>query len=483
MKIRITIFLFFSVFACAKAQIVDTGYHDIRLPYFIKNDTVIQKHYVYDTTFSHTTVYDTNVVQVTVLDSTHSTLNVRYDKPKYDYTLYAEYFRDKVDFYEGQGDWDTQTLELVMDSLRKVRHHKVNFCTARGKWAVIRNIELPLEQSNGQYVFDGCGMDFVLAPGISGFVRTPETNYQANYRIGETFHFKNFTFRGGGIGVDLGASYLSTIRECKFYGQSDISLKLSFALGTLVEGCEFAGFQNWALSVQNGEWDGAGVTNSQSNHTIVRRCRFYCGQGSDIAAAVLNSSGVRFEDCIIEGEDPNHAIYFDSDLSSPVKYFEVKNLHLENKPKKSAFLLQSQGGNMVFDGIFMQHPAKLFHLAGPKTQTLRISNFPWVPEGTSNIMDNTASKYVSVEGSHLAFSSKDVWGGERPYYFDMKGSDQFTGKVWGKKQFYNGIIVNQSLDVPTYLTNAFNQKLGFGIENGERKLYWLYDNKTAKTTH
>lgn len=188
---------------------------------------------------------------------------------------------------------------------------------------------------------------------------SPNDNGDANTMVDLRCTFKNLVLKGttSQIGIDIGPSYGAyyqnilgeTLGEC---------IHLRFALRTTIDNC-YSTNSVIGWIADRGNWPGASNSNSQSNHTTFRSCRYF-GSG-DVAFKIVAASGVVVEDCIIEGFQVRAGIDFDGQSSTVVKDFTVRNTHFEctNGATEAFIKVRMANGIVTIDKVFGQYAAIL----------------------------------------------------------------------------------------------------------------------------
>ena len=256
-----------------------------------------------------------------------------------------------------------------------------------GDYYIKGSLELP--RNNGLLIIEGNGSNLYQSAEVPVFTSMPKDKKEAMVFTHSRFDIRNFgTINGGSKGVELGASLNTIIHNIGFKSQSEAAVDLVFCLmcevsNVTVTHCEKDGIVlRTGTNVETGEqeWPGAGVNNSQCNHTVLRACRIYAGKGSDTGIKVLQSSGVRVEDCIVEGHDNKRAVYYSAKKCTTAKLFTMKNFHLENNPTEGGICLYSWGTICEVDGFFLQKARS----TAPTIWMMRNGNYifkniPWWP--------------------------------------------------------------------------------------------------------
>lgn len=188
---------------------------------------------------------------------------------------------------------------------------------------------------------------------------SPNDNSDANIMIDLRCTFRNLVLKGTTtqIGIDIGPTYGAyyqnilgeTLGEC---------IHLRFALRTTIDNC-FATNCVSGWIADRGNWVGATNSNSQSNHTTFKSCRYF-GSG-DVAFGIYAASGCVVEDCIIEGFSCRVGIDFNGQSSTVVKDFTVRNTHFEctNGATESFIKVRMLGGIVTIDKSFGQYASIL----------------------------------------------------------------------------------------------------------------------------
>jgi hypothetical protein len=160
------------------------------------------------------------------------------------------------------------------------------------------------------------------------------------------------------------------------------SIHLRFALRTTIDNC-FATNCVSGWIVDKGNWSGASNSNSQSNHTTIKSCRYF-GNGN-VAIGIYAASGCVIEDCIIEGTSVRVGIDVDGNSSTVVKDITIRNTHFEcvSGATEAFIKIRLGGGIATIDKVFGQYASILID-AGATSGYLNVvlSNVPyWVFKG------------------------------------------------------------------------------------------------------
>ena len=254
---------------------------------------------------------------------------------------------------------------------------------AKGGTYYVGNKSILIEKYSKYFQIDG-GYSKLISTGTTPiFSRlSPNDNADANTMVELRCTFKNLVLKGTStqIGIDIGPSYGAyyqsilgeTLGEC---------IHLRFALRTTVDNC-FATNCNVGWIADRGNWTGSSNSNSQSNHTTFRSCRYF-GAG-DAGFKIYAASGVVVEDCIIEGTSVRAGIDFDGQGSTVVKDFTVRNTHFEcaNGATEAFIKVRMHSGIITIDKVFGQYASILADIGATIGYvTTEISHVSyWVPK-------------------------------------------------------------------------------------------------------
>lgn len=254
---------------------------------------------------------------------------------------------------------------------------------AKGGTYYIGPKSIKIEKYSKYFQIDGSYAKLVGTGTDPIFGRTsPNDNSDANVMVDLRCTFRNLVLKGSNsqIGIDIGPSYGAyyqnilgeTLKEC---------IHLRFALRTTVDNC-FATNCISGWIADRGNWPGSSNSNSQSNHTTFRSCRYF-GSG-DVAFGVYAASGCVIEDCIIEGLSCRAGIDFNGQGSTVVKDFTVRNTHFEcsNGATEAFIKVRMLGGLVTIDKVFGQYATILADIGATGGYvTAKISQVSyWLPK-------------------------------------------------------------------------------------------------------
>lgn len=346
------------------------------------------------------------------------------------------------DFYHQKDgkDW-SKAINKAMVKLDSIGHGSLEFTGTRN-YTIDAPLELPKYHKSGKrlIVLNGNGCSIIASDTFMVFHRIPSNQKEALDKYMSTrFVFNDFNFIGGKVAIDLGASYSSSINRCNFQNQTLSAIDIQFGLNTSIEQCNSIGGAKYHFVLRCGEaWGGNGV-NSQSNHSVIEKCRVYAGKDTKICYKVVGSSGCVIRDCISEGQHtPDYSIYFDYQKSTTVRLFKVENLHLEHTPQKAGIYVRNTGVATI-DGVFYQTAKEEYPLvyAASRCDQISLLNVPHYVGGTVLFqeggndgacwsLENCSKEFYDAANWRIVF--KDEVKKKLPYYFRGKGYRYQIGK-------------------------------------------------------
>lgn len=219
-------------------------------------------------------------------------------------------------------------------------------------------------------VIDGRGSKLSLGSGSRGFTSAIRNQDHAMVHASYRYRIKDFaTISGGRKAIDLKASLGSIIENLELAGQSEAAIDIRFGLLTRVNNIRVTNPKDKGIVVRQGDWPGATATNSQSNHTVLNQCRIYCSKTTTSAFTVLNSNGVRMQDCVSEGDSADYDVFLsatmDGDESRPatnpvVKSFILSNFHVEHPLRKASIYVNMPAQASVnLDNVYWNGPQEV----------------------------------------------------------------------------------------------------------------------------
>ena len=338
--------------------------------------------------------------------------------------------QDEILVIDPENDLDEVLIkkgEDVFDRFREISQmtkiKKINF--EPGDYIISKSLELPRTKTGGLIIINGQGANLKAKAGVEVFRSIPKDQSQAMIWNKTRYLIENFgSIQGGSRGVFIGSSFNTVIRNIEFIGQSVAAIDLVFCLMSTIENILVTNVGHDGIVLRSAvdsktmknEWPGTSFNNSQCNHSVVRSCRVYNKKGcTGTSFKVLQSTGVRLLDCISEGWENEHAVFFDAEKCTTAKFFSIENFHLEHMPTNGALVFRSNGSIVNVDGLFLQTGSK----TSPAIWLMNNGNYifkniPWWPEGAW--VKSSNSPYVVIEQSRAAFADfKKNWvNAEKP---------------------------------------------------------------------
>lgn len=271
----------------------------------------------------------------------------------------------------------------------------------------------------------GYGAILKTTAGITILKRIPTDQTDAGVLVSAAVIIEGLTFAGtsavDSMGLYLGATYASSIKDCYFIG-FDNCLKLAFALMTEITNTRFQAANKKHIDVNYGSDWGGGLSTSQSNSTTLRNVRIFASDGSESCVHVESCSGVHLDNVICEGGNPINSIVFDASNSTVVKEFSCRGLHLENTPTNAHIQIKNFAhGTLTFKHIFTQYGAKLVENLGGADLVIVVEDVPWVP---GSLRFAGAAKWIFKTSTALKQITEDP-----TYWTDGVARGVFIGAV------------------------------------------------------
>ena len=112
--------------------------------------------------------------------------------------------------------------------------------------------------------------------------------------------------------------------------------------------------------LDNGDWAGAGLSNAQSNHSLIEQVRVFNRGGNFSAISVIGASGVILRQCVSEGGEPQYHIYWDSKGATVVKDGKIEGVHIESKSTIAGIKAKLASGYITISDVYSQYDNVLF---------------------------------------------------------------------------------------------------------------------------
>ena len=204
--------------------------------------------------------------------------------------------------------------------------------------AVVYSSEGDIVLPSRSLIIDGNMCRLNLGPNSNGFVASVTDQADANTKIERKFIIRNFSkITGGKKAIDLSATFMSRVEDVELVSQTECAIDLRFCLMATAQNLKITLNRYDGIRVRNGDWPGAGVSNSQSNSTTLDRVRIYNGPTANRAFTFQHANSGRMVQCVSEGYGPEYDLWLDASsgtnpvASNPVvKQFSCDGLHVEH---------------------------------------------------------------------------------------------------------------------------------------------------------
>ena len=291
---------------------------------------------------------------------------------------------------------------------------------------------------------NGCRIKAIANGSYTMMRRNIASNYAQSQTMQDTaVKIQDFKFEGLGndIALMVGPSYSSDISNISVSG-CNRAIHCAYTMNCNIHGIETTNCEDSVgvilVDIDPSASYVSGATGA--NHTSISKCRLFGGNSTAIGIAVLGTSGVVIQDCIVEGPGAwLHPIYFDSKDSGPVKYFECKNLHLEIsatgtqnsaaiyvRPKGQATVTSGQG-QVSISSIFGQYGKVLLEIEPVGECFVKVSDINyWLPSASGKYMKVTkinSGDNVRININNSPALPRDIdrnsnyWIGTKPLIF------------------------------------------------------------------
>jgi hypothetical protein len=280
-------------------------------------------------------------------------------------------------------------------------------------------------------IVDDKGCDMILSSDTikAALIREPKDQTEAlNSYQSKAVWFQNFVIhgKGKGIGIKYCAGYGGGVENSYFYSLGT-STRFEFVLMGVVRQCFATNCREYGFVFDNGHWNGAGVTNAQSNHSLFEQDRVFNADGATAAFAILGASGCATRQCISEGGRPKWHYVFKALGSTVVKDNLVDGFHIESPCDSSGAYWETAGGIMRARDLFSQYAMTLIEVRDD-------SQYPHIY--VSDIPYTLATTKFKTSGNNVVWNISDViavpamtdasrWvGGKTPYYWNVYDFNQ-----------------------------------------------------------
>lgn len=287
---------------------------------------------------------------------------------------------------------------------------------------------------------DGHGAKLIVPNGMTGIKRAYASLNEANSGIDTQLRITNVIFESttsGTIAIDVHATYGSRIQGCRFYNFST-AIKCGWMMGTIIDQCYFWE-NNISIDLDWARFTGGSSSASQSNHSIVRDCKFRHSAGQFGAIKATAVSGLVIDHCIFEGVEagPQYEVYFDDNGSTVVKEFTVRGCHIEQKPSTAGIYVRLKDGYANIDTVFSQYDCNLIAFNSEGYGKMIVSNIPYLTSGTKFNNMNTSGrwKFVNPPATFLG-TDATKWVSAIPTYLAIEGWD-----TNGQKAYFQNVTI------------------------------------------
>jgi hypothetical protein len=244
------------------------------------------------------------------------------------------------------------------------------------------------------------GHGFSITSATTIFSRKYASLTAANSGIDMQFRIRNVEFistsNRGADCIDLEANYGARIEGCRFSNFRS-AFKGGWTMGTIIDQCYFWE-NNISIELDYARFTGGSNSASQSNHSIIRDCKFRHSAGQFGAIKATAVSGLVIDHCIFEGVQagPQYEIYFDDNSSTVVKEFTVKGCHIEQVPSVAAVHVRLKDGYANIDTVFSQYDCTLISFDSAAYAKMIVHNVPFLTTNTKFNNINGAGRWFWV---------------------------------------------------------------------------------------
>jgi hypothetical protein len=262
---------------------------------------------------------------------------------------------------------------------------------------------------------------------------------EANAGIDMQLRISNVEFVGNGSNVCIAvqANYGAKIEGCRF-SNFHTAYKGGWTMGTVIEQCYF--WENYiAIDLDYARFSGGSNSASQSNHSIVRDCKFRNSAGDFASIKATAVSGLQVLHCIFEGVQAggDYDIYFDDNSSNVVKEFFSYGNHHEHQAKIAAYYVRLKDGYAQVGGVYSQYDQTLIKFESSAYAKMIVSEIPYLTSGTKFENVNGAGRWEFVNPpATFLITDATKWVGAIPSLTSIHGYD-----TNGQKKYIQGVQV------------------------------------------
>lgn len=284
--------------------------------------------------------------------------------------------------------------------------------TVAGKWRIADNYNR-IKEINGH------GFILTVPSTIDTFiVRTYASLTAANQGIDMQLRITNVDFRGSGrstVCLGIHANYGMKIEGCRFYNFKE-AIYGGWTMGSIVEQCYFWE-NNISINFDYARFTGGSNSASQSNHSVVKDCKFRHSAGQFGAIRAIAVSGLVIDHCIFEGVQagPQYEVFFDDNSSTVVKDFKIQNCHIEQQPSVAGVSIRLKDGFAYVSGVYSQYDCTLIRFESGGYAKCIVQGIPYLTSGTKFENVNGAGRWKFID-MPATFDPADAtkWNGTPP---------------------------------------------------------------------
>ena len=262
---------------------------------------------------------------------------------------------------------------------------------------------------------------------------------EANAGIDMQLRISNVEFVGNGSNVCIAvqANYGAKIEGCRF-SNFHTAYKGGWTMGTVIEQCYF--WENYiSIDLDYARFSGGSNSASQSNHSIVRDCKFRNSAGDFASIKATAVSGLQVLHCIFEGVQAggDYDIYFDDNSSNVVKEFFSYGNHHEHQAKIAAYYVRLKDGYAQVGGVYSQYDQTLIKFESSAYAKMIVSEIPYLTSGTKFENVNGAGRWEFINPpATFLITDATKWVGVMPSLTSIQGYD-----TNGQKKYIQGVQV------------------------------------------
>ena len=320
------------------------------------------------------------------------------------------------------------------------------------------------------------------ATNISIFRQMPADQTAASTEISSSrLIVKGISFDGdlqsGQVAIEMGAQYSARIQDCTFDNLGK-GVVVTFGLKTVIDNCRFtANVDNDLILQTAGDdidgggpvWTGGTVSNSASNASIVKDCRFFGRVGHHSNVAVLGSDQVVLNRIIVEGNGDGYGVFFDRQGSTLINSFVLDHPWFEG-PSLQVNIKSNARGLVKVNHMERTLDVPLFDAAGTTSSNTTIEiDLPYIGNLSTPWFYHTGGDGISgTEGGGNYTSTGNFWK------ISTTSGDDTTmesAAIWENSSYPSAFKIKQN-KASNQGIQEFSSNIRFfrGISNGQ---FWL----------